>query len=403
MNYSYIIVGGGLAGASAIEGIRAIDKQGSILLIGSEKHLPYHRPPLSKQLWTGKKKLADIFIKDKSYYEINDVSLDLGIQVTGVNAKDKKIFFGNGKEYGFQKLLLATGGKPRRLSIPGADLDEIDYFRTFDDYLNLKSRTTECKTALVIGGGFIGSEISAALTLQGIKATMIFPGEYPCSNIFPASLGLAIGNEFRRRGIRIVAHDKPQTIEKANNSYKISTGNREVIMADMVIAGLGIDPEIDVARDAGLRMENGVTVNELLETSIPGIYAAGDVAFFPYQALNKMARIEHWDNARAQGLQAGRNMAGAREPYTHMPYFFSDLFNFGYEAVGEIDARLMTKADWQLENDTGIVYYLDGNKVRGIMLCNIWDKVEDARRIIKSGRELSDELKREFVAINKRK
>jgi NADPH-dependent 2,4-dienoyl-CoA reductase/sulfur reductase-like enzyme len=174
-------------------------------------------------------------------------------------------------------------------------------------------------------------------------------------------------------------------------------------MADMVIAGLGIDPEIDVARDAGLRMENGVTVNELLETSIPGIYAAGDVAFFPYQALNKMARIEHWDNARAQGLQAGRNMAGAREPYTHMPYFFSDLFNFGYEAVGEIDARLMTKADWQLENDTGIVYYLDGNKVRGIMLCNIWDKVEDARRIIKSGRELSDELKREFVAINKRK
>jgi Uncharacterized NAD(FAD)-dependent dehydrogenases len=140
-------------------------------------------------------------------------------------------------------------------------------------------------------------------------------------------------------------------------------------------------------------------VNDLLETTCPDIYAAGDLAFFPYQALNKKLRVEHWDNAQHQGLQAGRNMAGAREPYTHMPYFFSDLFNFGYEAVGTIDSRLMTTTDWQKENDTGVIYYLNDDRVSGVMLCNIWGKIEDARQIIKNAPKISDKLKHVLVSV----
>ena len=397
MNYPYIIVGGGLAGTSAIEGIRAIDKQGPILLIGNEKHFPYHRPPLSKQLWTGKKKVEDISIKDRSYYEANGVSLELGITVTRIDAQGKKVHTGNRIEYGFQKLLLATGGMPRRLLIPGGDLNEIIYFRTLDDYQNLKSQSSESKTALVIGGGFIGSEIAAALSMQGLKVTMLFPEEYMCSNVFPAPLGQALGNDYQRRGVRIVTHDKPRAIEKASGSHRVHTDKGEVITADIIVAGLGIEPEIAIARDAGLVTANGITVNELLETSRSDIYAAGDLAFFPYAALNKKVRVEHWDNAQRQGMQAGKNMAGAREPYAHMPYFFSDLFNFGYEAVGTIDSRLKTATDWQKENDTGVVYYLDDDRVSGIMLCNIWDKIEDARKIIKSAQKISDELKRVFI------
>jgi len=157
----------------------------------------------------------------------------------------------------------------------------------------------------------------------------------------------------------------------------------------MVIAGIGIAPALELPRTAGLLTANGVIVNEYLEASLPGIYAAGDIAFFPYQALGKQTRVEHWDNALNQGKWAGRNMAGAREPYTYMPYFFSDLFEFGYEAVGEVDARLETFADWQKENDTGVIYYLKDNKVRGAMMCNVWDKVEAARELIRNAENVT--------------
>lgn len=257
MTYTYVIVGGGLAGASAIEGIRAIDKQGSILLISGENHLPpYHRPPLSKQLWTGKKKVQDIFIKDRSYYDTNGVTLEIGIKVDRIDAQNKKAFTVDGKEYGFEKLLLATGGKPRRLSIPGGDLNEIVYYRTLDDFQKLKSQIAEFKTALVIGGGFIGSEIAAALSMQGIQVTMLFPEDYLCSNIFPSALGHALGDQFQHRRVRIAAHDKPRSIEKSNGSHRVHTENGEVIMADMIVAGIGIGPETGIARGAGLQIEN---------------------------------------------------------------------------------------------------------------------------------------------------
>jgi NADPH-dependent 2,4-dienoyl-CoA reductase/sulfur reductase-like enzyme len=383
--YTYIIIGGGLAGASAVEGIREADKNGGILLLGSEKHLPYDRPPLTKKLWFGKKKVEEIFLHDENFYDQNGVSVVSGVTVTSLDAAKKAVAASDGKQYRYQKLLLATGGVPRTLPIPGGNLPGICYFRTLDDYLRLRQESTEGNSAVVIGGGFIGSEIAAALAVNKVSVTMIFPGGHLVGRVFPAYLGRAIQNEYVSRGIKILANEKPSAFAKSGNRFTTYTMSGETIESDMIIAGIGIAPETHLAREAGLETGDGIVVNEYLQTSNPDVFAAGDNAYFPYQALGIKTRVEHWDNALNQGKNAGRNMAGAAEPYAYMPYFFSDLFEFGYEAVGEVDSRLETFADWQKENDTGVIYYLKGGRVRGAMMCNVWDRVEAARELIRKG------------------
>jgi len=395
--YAYIIVGGGLAGASAVEGIRERDRTGAILLIGSEKHLPYDRPPLSKKLWSGKKKVADIFVHDREFYDRNGVTVTSGLLVTSLDAGRKTAAADDGKTYRFQKLLLATGGAPRTLSIPGGAIEGICYFRTLDDYLRLRAESSEGKSAVVIGGGFIGSEIAAALVLNKLDVTMIFPDPYLVARVFPDYLGKALMDRYVARGVKVLAGDLPASFEKRSGKFITQTQRGVKLESDLVIAGIGIAPSVELARDAGLQTGNGIIVNEHLQTSDPDIYAAGDNAFFPYQALGGRTRVEHWDNALNQGKWAGRNMAGAREPYTYMPYFFSDLFEFGYEAVGEVDARLETFADWQKENDTGVIYYLRDGKLRGAMMCNVWDKVDAARELIRKGELVTKESLRGLI------
>ncbi len=384
-NYQYIVVGGGLAGASAVEGIRERDKQGSVLLISREAHLPYDRPPLSKKLWFGKKTLESIFLHDGAYYHNEGISVQLATTVTAIDSAKKTVTDDQGKVHGYDKLLLATGGAPRRLAITGGDLDGISYFRTLDDYLLLRQGAKEGATAVVIGGGFIGSEIAAALAITKVKVTMLFPEPYLVSRVFPAGLGKAIQERYREKGVTILNGETPVSFSRKESRFVTVTSAGRSLESDLVVVGIGIQPSLNLAEKTGIRTGNGIVVNELLQTSIPDIYAAGDNAFFPYQALETSMRVEHWDNALNQGKAAGRNMAGAASPYAYMPYFFSDLFEFGYEAVGEVDARLDVVADWVKENDTGVLYYLKGGKVRGAMMCNVWEKVEAARQLIRSG------------------
>lgn len=383
--YPYVIIGGGLAGASAVEGIREQDKQGAILLIGAEKHLPYDRPPLTKKLWFGKKRVEEIFLHDQKFYDQNKVTVESGTTVTALDPKRKSVTTNTGKQYRYQKLLLATGGVPRTLPVPGGDLGGICYFRTLDDYLRMRRESTEGSSAVVIGGGFIGSEIAAALAVNKVNVTMIFPDQYLVSRVFPEKLGRALLDQFRSRGIKVLANEKPSAFSQEGGRFTTYTASGKKIESDIVIVGIGIAPSLDLPRRAGLQTANGVIVDEYLQASLPDIYAAGDLAFFPYRALGKQTRVEHWDNALNQGKRAGLNMAGAHMPYDYMPYFFSDLFEFGYEAVGEVDAQLETVADWQKENDTGVIYYLKDGKVRGAMMCNVWEKVELARSVIRAG------------------
>ncbi|MBI3039269.1 NAD(P)/FAD-dependent oxidoreductase [bacterium] len=383
-NYQYVIVGAGAAGTSAVEGIRERDKNLPIIVFGAEKHLPYERPPLSKKLWFGKKKVENIFLKSKSFFDEAGAKLLLDTRIVGIDSANKTVFDQNGEAYRFGKLLLATGGTPKVFSFPGGNLEEICYFRFLDDFLKVRKSAVDCKSALVIGGGFIGSEMAAALCLNKLDVTLLFSSPYLCRRVFPQNLGKAIERLFKSRGIRVLNEEQPVSFDRVNGKIitRTKTGKIE---SDMVIAGIGINPDLELARRAELATSNGIIVNEHLQTSHPDIFAAGDNALFPYKALGQITRIEHWDNALTQGKHAGRNMAGAMEEFSYMPYFVSDLFEFGYEAVGEIDPQMEVTEDWVKEFETGVIFFSRDRKLRGAMMCNIWGKLEIVRDLIRRG------------------
>jgi 3-phenylpropionate/trans-cinnamate dioxygenase ferredoxin reductase component len=392
--HKYVIVGGGRAGASAVQGIREIDTAGPVLIAGIEPHLPYNRPPLTKDLWFGTRKVEDVFIDSRDFYDRNHVKILEENRIVAIDPAGRSVTDGKGNVHHYENLLLATGGAPRPIPIPGGELPGLIYYRYLDDYLRLREEATAGSTALVIGGGFIGSEIAAALNLAKVEVTMIFPEDHVCSRIFPAPLGQAMNAYYSAQGVRILAGDKPVAIERTGDRFLVRTANGANLEADVLVIGVGIRPATDLAKAAGLKTDDGIVVDDRLQTSAPGIYAAGDVARFPHHALGRMTRIEHWDNALSQGKQAGRNMAGAGEPFIYMPYFYSDLFKFGYEAVGDIDPRLEIFADWQKEFDTGVLYYLSEGRVRGVMNCNLWGKLKPAREIILKGAKVGpDDLK----------
>ncbi len=389
-HYRYVVVGAGAAGASALAGIREIDQEGAILLVGKEKHLPYERPPLSKRMWGGKKKVESLFLHPKEWYAENGVEVRLGTEVVGLEATAREVTVESGEVYTFERLLLATGGIPRRLPVPGGDSEGLCYYRYLDDFLRLREKLSESKAATVIGGGFIGSEMAAALHNRGVEVTMIYPERYLVARVFPEGLGRALQEYYQEQGVRILSGTKPVSIVRSGERWEVNLDSGAQVESEILLAGVGIAPETALAEQAGLRVGNGVVVNEYQQTSHPDIYAAGDNAWFPYRALETETRIEHWDHAVNHGKQAGRNLAGAEEPYDYMPYFYSDLFKFGYEAVGEVDSRLEIFADWQEKYHTGVIYYLQEGRVRGAMMCNLWEKVDAARELIKSGERVGE-------------
>jgi 3-phenylpropionate/trans-cinnamate dioxygenase ferredoxin reductase component len=402
-NFEYIIIGGGLAGASAIEGIREVDADGSIALIGDEKFLPYDRPPLTKKLWNGKLTYKQVFLHDHAYYTDKNVELFLETTVKELDPAGKSAIDGAGNTYCYRKLLLAAGSRPRVLPIPGGDLEGVCYYRYLDNYRQVKSAAAPGKSAVIVGGGFIGSELAAALNINGVRVTMLFPEEHICARVFPESLAWAIMQDYANKGVEIICGDKPVSFEKEGGSFTVRTEKGRILESGILAAGIGIKPDTALASDAGLSAGDGITVNEYLQTSDPDIYAAGDCAFFPCRALGKDVRLEHWDNALGQGKHAGRNMAGAGELFEYLPYFYSDLFDFGYEAVGEVNSNLETRAFWQEENRKGVIYYLENSRVRGVMLCNVWGKLDAARELIFSGRVLDEARLRDAIPADEKK
>jgi NADPH-dependent 2,4-dienoyl-CoA reductase/sulfur reductase-like enzyme len=360
---------------AAVRGIREIDPKGSIGVISSEKTSPYKRPPLTKGLWKGDAVQSIWLDTDRQ-----GVDLRLGRRVEALDLTEKTVRDDQGSVCGYAKLLLATGGTPRRL--PFGDGNFI-YYRFFDDYKRLRSLSEKNGMRFaVIGGGFIGSEIAAALAMNGKPVTMIFPGKSIGASVFPEDLGAFMNARYREKGVTLLPDDTVTDARTQGRTTVLKTRKGEEVQAGAVVAGIGIEPNIELATSAGLAVENGITVDTLLRTSAPEVWAAGDVASFASPALGKRLRVEHEDNAVAMGRAAGRNMAGADEPYQHLPFFYSDLFEFGYEAVGELDSRLETYSDWKEPYREGVVYYLAGGRVRGVLLWNVWNQVDAARRLI---------------------
>jgi 3-phenylpropionate/trans-cinnamate dioxygenase ferredoxin reductase subunit len=373
-SYRYLIIGAGMTADAAVRGIRELDANGSIGLIGSDHNPPYNRPPLTKGLWKGK--LLESIWRGTQQFKVD---LHLGRTVRSIDPGKKVARDDQGTEYQYETLLLATGGTPRRLPFGGED---IIYYRTLDDYHHLRDLSDRYEHFGVIGGGFIGSEIAAALAMNGKKVSMLFPDTGIGANIYPKEISDHLNSFFQQKGVEVLSGSKVQDLKKVGNRYQMITVDDDAIQVDGVIAGIGIQPNVELAQSAGLKVGNGIVVDETLHTSQPDIFAAGDVAEFANPTLGKRMRIEHEDNANTMGKQVGRNMAGANESYNHLSYFYSDLFELGYEAVGELDSRLETFIDWKDPFKKGVVYYLASGRVRGVLLWNVWDSVPKARQLI---------------------
>ncbi len=371
MHCKYIIVGGGMTGDAGIGGIREVDSDGSIALFGDETVEPYNRPHLSKGLWHGKS--LDDIQRDTNR---DGVDLHLGRRIEGIDLDNKTVTDDQGNSHSFEKLLLATGGSPRRLPFGG---DNVIYFRTVDDYRRLRGLADRGEHFLVVGGGFIGSEIAASLTHSDKRVTMVFPEPSIGNSIFPADLSSFLNDYYREHGAEVLSGHVVSDVENRGDRVAVtvttndSSETREIVV-DGVVAGLGIEPNVDLAQQAGLAIEDGILVDSNLNASHPDVYAAGDVANYCNDVLERRIRVEHEDSANTMGAAAGKAMAGAGEPFSNIPYFWSDMFDLGYEVMGHIDSGMETVADWKDEFKEGVVYYLEGTRVRGVLLWNTWDK-----------------------------
>lgn len=381
LHYRYVIVGGGMAADAAVRGIRDVDTEGSIGLVSADVDPPYKRPWLSKDLWKGSS-LDKVWLKTAD----RGAELQLGRTVVHVALDENRIVDDRGDSFTFDKLLMATGVSPRELAPPS---DRVIAYRTLADYRKLSELSQAGQRFAVIGSGFIGSEIAAALAMAGKEVEMIFPGTAIGDRLFPADLAKSVTDRYRDEHVRVRPGTRVTQLTERNGGVSIDLADQngaplEQIEVDAVVTGIGSTPNDGLANEAGLQVENGIVVDQMLQTRRPDVFAAGDVVCFFQPALQQYVRVEHEDNARRMGRAAGRAMAGKAEPYDHLPFFYSDLFDLGYEAVGEIDARLDTVEDWVEPYRQGVISYVRDNKVRGVMLWNVWEKTDEARKLIGS-------------------
>lgn len=385
--YKYLIVGGGMTSNAAVKGIRELDETGEIGIISAEPDPPYARPPLSKGLWTGDKSLDDIWYTT----EQNGVSLVQSRRVMSLNRDQQEITDDRENVYHYEYLLLATGGSPRRLPF---DKDQVIYYRTLEDYRRLRKLSEQGNRIAILGGGFIGAELAAALRMNDKQVTMIFPETALCGLLLPTEIASSLNKHYENRGVTVVTGRKPSSIDVENGALSIHIENGQTLSVDGIVAGVGIDPDTQLAEAAGLDVDDGIIVDENLRTKDPRIFAAGDVANFHNPVLDRRMRVEHEDNALTMGEMAGRNMAGEKEAYHHLPYFYSDLFDLGYEAVGETDLSLDILTDLKDPGEKGCIFYMQENRVRGVVFWNLFDKVDAGRELIAApGPHTKDKLR----------
>jgi 3-phenylpropionate/trans-cinnamate dioxygenase ferredoxin reductase component len=377
-DYRYLIVGGGMTADAACKGIRDHDPNGSIGLFGEDPNEPYARPPLTKALWKGKP-------EDSIWRGTTDLGVDLhlGRTIVTLDLDGHSATDDEGTTHSYERLLLATGGTPRR--VPAWD-DGVIYYRTLDHYRKLRPLAHDGTRAAVIGGGFIGSELAAALTMNDCSVSIVVPEVGIGARIFPASLSEFVNGYYRDKGVDVLAEERVSGVVRDGDGYRVETESRKSVSADVVVAGLGIVPRTDLAEQSSLPVDDGIVVDD--RGRVDGhddVFAAGDVARFPATALGGLRRVEHENHANSHGRHVGANMAGADQPYDYLPYFYSDLFELGYEAIGDTDSRLEVVDEWAEPNRKGVVCYVEEGKPRGFLLWDVWDKVDRARELIAAG------------------
>ena len=377
--YDYVIVGAGVAAASAVKGIRSQDPSGTVGVFGAEPDKPVYRPVLTKDLWLKDDQTLEGASLAGDLDDDEHVDLVTDAIVAEIDPGAHVVRLADGSSVGYGKLLLATGAEPRVLAVdPGP---RVVYYRTAADYQRLRAVATEGSHVAVVGGGYIGSEIASALVQNGVDVTLVLDLEDVQEQMFPRALAATLTKAFGDRGATIV-HGSVAGGEEDDGGVRIRLDDGSHLVADAAVIGVGVLPRTGLAEAGGLEVDNGIVVDEHLRTSVPDVYAAGDVAAYP-DALLGRRRVEHVDHAEKSGELAGRVMAGADATYDYTPFFWSDIFDYGYEAVGETRSDLDLVEDWKDgEIGTGVIYYLSAGQVRGVVLWNVWDSVDQARALI---------------------
>jgi 3-phenylpropionate/trans-cinnamate dioxygenase ferredoxin reductase subunit len=388
---TFVIVGGGLAGGSAAATLRSEGFDGRLVLLSTEHEEPYNRPPLSKEYLRGESDEAALRVNDPALYREQDIELRLGATVASIDVGAHEVVLDDGERIAFEAALLATGSEPRTLPVPGADLDGVHSLRTHPDSDAIAARLQGAKHLTVIGAGWIGCEVAASARQLGVDVTMVAPNRVPLEAALGAQLGGFYGDVHREHGVDMRLEHGVAAIEGAGRVEAVRLADGGTIACDAVVAGVGATPRLDLARAAGLAVENGVLVDARLETSVPGIYAAGDIASVPNPIFDgRRIRVEHWANAGDQGPFAARSMLGSDAQWSRVPYFFSDQYDVGMEFAGDIAGaeRVVLRGD--LASRAFVAFWLIGDRLVGGMNVNVWDVSDPIQTLISKHAAVDD-------------
>ncbi|GAA1070031.1 NAD(P)/FAD-dependent oxidoreductase [Kitasatospora arboriphila] len=389
MEQPYVVVGASLAGAKAVEALRAEGYRGPVELIGEEPDLPYERPPLSKGYLQGKTPRAEFEVHSADWYRGNDVALRLGTAVTAIDPDGHTVTLADGERLGFAKLLLTTGASPRRLPVPGGDRPDVLTLRRVGDSERIRARLAPGARIVVVGAGWIGLETAAAARLAGAEVTVLEVAELPLLRVLGREVAQVFADLHRAKGVDLRFGVQVAAVEDGG----VRLGDGSLVPADTVVVGVGIKPNAQLAAAAGLEVDNGVRTDEHLRTSHPDVFAAGDVANAFHPLFDRPIRVEHWANALNQPATAAKSMLGLDAVYDRVPYFFTDQYDLGMEYTGYVEPggydRVVFRGD--VPGREFIAFWTSGGRVLAGMNVNVWDGTDPIRELVRSGRTVDEE------------
>jgi 3-phenylpropionate/trans-cinnamate dioxygenase ferredoxin reductase component len=392
---TFVIVGASLAGAKAAETLRAEGFDGRLVLIGSEHERPYERPPLSKEYLRGEAGRDKVYVHDEGFYADQGIELRLGRTAVSIDPPAGEVALDDGERLRYDRLLLATGAEPRRLDVPGGDLDGVLYLRSVGDSDSLRARLDRGGRVVVVGAGWIGAEVAASARQRGLEVTVLDPLAVPLERVLGPEVGAVYRDIHTDHGVRMLLQTGVEAFEGETAVERVRASDGQALDCDFVVVGVGVRPRSDLAAQAGIAVDDGILVDDNLETSVPGVFAAGDVAGAWHPFYRERIRVEHWANALNQGPAAARNMLGRSATYDRLPYFFSDQYDVGMEYSGFAGTwdRVVFRGDPATREF--IAFWLAGDRVLAGMNVNVWDVTDDIQRLIRERVPVDDDRLRD--------
>jgi 3-phenylpropionate/trans-cinnamate dioxygenase ferredoxin reductase component len=387
---TFVIAGASLAGAKAAETLRSQGFDGRVVLIGTELERPYERPPLSKDYLRGESGREQVYVHEEGFYAEHEIELRLGVTVTHLDPSSRLLGLDDGDPLRYDRLLLTTGSEPRRLSIPGAQLDGVHYLRSVGDSDALRERLDRGGSVVVVGAGWIGAEVAASARQRGLDVAIVEPQSVPLERALGAELGAVYRDIHADHGVRLLLETGVEAFEGGAAVERVRTSDGQELACDFVVVGVGIAPRTQLASAAGLAVDDGVLVDEHLQSIVPGVFAAGDVANAWHPFYRERIRVEHWANALNQGPAAARNMLDRREPYDTIPYFYSDQYDVGMEYAGHASTwdRIVFRGD--PASREFIAFWLVADRLVAGMNVNVWDVTDHIQRLIRERVSVDD-------------